>query len=104
VGDRAGEGGVYGNLGNANYLLGDYSKALEYHTQHLAIAKEVADRAVEGEAYGRLGTGYLYLNDVDKTVAYFEAKHVLARSLKVAHMAHLTLMRAQRTRRWYISG
>ena len=65
---------MYGNLGNANYLLGDYSKALEYHTQHLAIAKEVADRAVEGEAYGRLGTGYLYLNDVDKTVVYFEAK------------------------------
>jgi hypothetical protein len=33
---------AYANLGNAQ---GDFSKAIEYHAQHLAIAKEVGDRA-----------------------------------------------------------
>ena len=36
--------------------LFDYSKAIEYHTQDLAIAKEVGDRAGEGRAYGNLGS------------------------------------------------
>jgi len=33
VGDRAGEGKAYGNLGNTNQSLGDFAKAIEYHTQ-----------------------------------------------------------------------
>ena len=36
----------------------DYAKAIEYHAQHLAIAKEVGDRAGEGGAYGNLGNAY----------------------------------------------
>jgi hypothetical protein len=55
VGDRAGEGTAFGNLGNAYRSLGDFSRAIEYHTQRLAIAKEVGDRAVEGMAYSNLG-------------------------------------------------
>ena len=47
VGDRAGEGGAYGNLGNAYGSQGDFAKAIEYHTQCLEIAKEVGDRAGE---------------------------------------------------------
>jgi hypothetical protein len=31
------------------------SKAIEYHAQGLAIAKEVGDRAGEGAAYAKLG-------------------------------------------------
>jgi tetratricopeptide (TPR) repeat protein len=63
VGDRAGEGAAYGNLGNAYRSQGDYAKAIEYHTQRLAIAKEVDDRAGEGKAYGNLGTCRLSLNE-----------------------------------------
>ncbi len=48
--DRTEEIDVYGNLGNVYYLLGDYSKAIKYQGQHLAIAKEVVDRAGEGYA------------------------------------------------------
>ena len=51
VGDQAGEGGSYGNLGCAYESQGDFSKAIENHAQHLAIAKEVGDRTVEGRAY-----------------------------------------------------
>jgi tetratricopeptide (TPR) repeat protein len=83
VGDRAGEGRAYGNLGNAYRSQGGFSKAIECHGQHLAIAKEVGDRAGEGGACGNLGTGHVYLND--KAVAYFEAQHAMAISLKLAH-------------------
>ena len=49
-GRRAGEGGAYGNLGNAYQSQGDYyAKAIGYHTQCFAIAKEVGDRAGEGK-------------------------------------------------------
>ncbi|HBK63721.1 MAG TPA: hypothetical protein DD000_09435, partial [Cyanobacteria bacterium UBA11166] len=39
-----GEGNALGNLGNAYYRLGDYTKAIEYYQQHLAIAREIKDR------------------------------------------------------------
>ena len=42
-------------------------KAIEYHTQRLAIAKEVGDRAGEGAAYGKLGTCHMHLNECVKT-------------------------------------
>ena len=51
--DRTGESRAYGNLGNAYQSLGDFSKAIEYHTQDLACVS-------------------------DKAVAYFEAQHALA--------------------------
>ena len=57
-----------------------------YHGKHLAITKEVGDRAGEGRAYGNLGTGHMHLNECVKAVAYFEAQHVMATSLKLAHV------------------
>ena len=38
-------GAILSMLGNAHESLGDFSQAIAYHTQHLAIAKEVGDRA-----------------------------------------------------------
>ena len=73
MGDRAGEGRAYANLGNAYGSHGDFSKAIEYTTQSLAIAKEVGDRAGEGRAYGNLGTCHLYLNEYVKAVAHYKA-------------------------------
>ena len=58
VGDRAGEGSAYGNLGNAHYCLEDYKKAIDYHERDLKIAKEVGDKAGEGSAYGNLGNAH----------------------------------------------
>jgi len=55
VGDRAGEGTAYCNLGNAYRRQGKFQEAIEYHNQHLSIAKEVGDRAAEGTAYCNLG-------------------------------------------------
>ena len=72
VGDRAGEGMAYGNLGNTYDSQGDFrasfSKAIEYHTQDLAIAKEVGDRAGEGRAYANLGNAYQSQGDFSKAI------------------------------------
>ena len=66
---------VYCTLGNAYQSLGDFSKAIEYHTQHLASpkckvqsAKEAGDRAGEGGAYGNLGTAYQSKGDYSKAI------------------------------------
>ena len=47
LGDRAGEGRAYNKLGSAYYEMGDFNQAIEYHKQHLSIAKELGDRASE---------------------------------------------------------
>jgi tetratricopeptide (TPR) repeat protein len=70
VGDRAGEGGAYGNLGCAYESQGHLAKAIKYQTQCLAIAKEVGDRAGEGGAYGNLGCAYESQGDLAKAIKY----------------------------------
>jgi tetratricopeptide (TPR) repeat protein len=61
---------VYSTLGIAYESLGDFSKAIEYHTQHLAITKEVGDRAGEGAAYANLGCAYQSQGDFSKAIKY----------------------------------
>jgi hypothetical protein len=46
------------------------SKAIEYHTQHLAVAKEVGDRAGEGAAYGNLGSTYQSLGCFSQAIEH----------------------------------
>ena len=75
IGDRAGEGEAYGNLGNRYQSLGDYRKAIEYNEKHLKIAIENGDRAGEGEAYGNLGNRYQSLGNYRKAIEYNE-KHL----------------------------
>ena len=70
VGDRAGEGGVYANLGNDCHSLGNFKQAIEYHNQHLTIVKEVGDRAGEGGAYGNLGNAYHNLGNFKQAIEY----------------------------------
>jgi len=47
---------VYSTLGNVYQSMGDYAKAIEYHTQLLGIAKEVGDRSGEGGRTGASAT------------------------------------------------
>jgi hypothetical protein len=69
-GDRAAEGKAYGNLGCAYELQGDFSKAIKYHVQDLAVANEVGNRAAEGEAYGNLVGAYHSEGDYSKAIEY----------------------------------
>ena len=72
IGDKAGEGAAYGNLGNAYQLVGDYRKAIEYHEKRLKIAEEIGDRTGEGRAYGSLGNAYQSLADLKKPMSILE--------------------------------
>ena len=49
LGNRAGEGRAYCNLGNAYHSLADFQRAIEYHEKHLNICKDVVN------AYKNLG-------------------------------------------------
>ena len=70
VGDRAGQGRAYGNLGNAYHRLGQFQQAIEYHKQHMSIAIEVGDRAGQGGAYGNLGIAYHSLGQFQQAIEY----------------------------------
>ena len=72
VGDRAGEGRSYGNLGNAHQGLGEFKTAMEYHQRHLEIAKEVGDKAGEGRSYGNLGNAYQGLGQFKTAIQYHQ--------------------------------
>ena len=72
IGDQAGEGAAYGNIGNAYRSLGDYRKAIEYHEKRLKIAKEICDRDGEAGAYGNLGNAYQSLADYQKAIECHE--------------------------------
>ena len=78
VGDRAGEGRAYCNLGNAYDSLGQFHKAIEMHEKDLAIALEVGDRAGEGMAYHNLGIVYEAAGQPDKAQEMRQAASRLA--------------------------
>ena len=75
VGDKAGEGRAYCNLGIAYKCLGDFKTAIYCHKRHLQIAKDVGDKAGEGRAYGNLGNAYQCLGDI-KTAIDFHERHL----------------------------
>ena len=72
IGDRAGEGRSYGNLGAVYCSLGEYQKAKEYHEKALAITIEIGDKAGEGRSYGNLGAVYYSLGEYQKAKEYHE--------------------------------
>ncbi|MEB3209938.1 MAG: tetratricopeptide repeat protein, partial [Leptolyngbyaceae bacterium] len=50
-------------LGNIYESQGNYAKALDYHQQHLAIAREINDLEMEGSALGNIGSCYHSLSN-----------------------------------------
>ena len=81
MGDRAGEGRGYGNLGIAHRSQGAYAKAIKYHTKDLAIAKELGDRAGEGRAYANLGNVYDSQGDFLQAIKYHAQHPAIAKEL-----------------------
>ena len=81
IGDRAGKGRPYANLGNAYDSLGDFRKAIEYDEKHLKIVIEIGDRAGEGAAYGNLGIAYRSLGEFRKAIEYHEKHLTIAKDI-----------------------
>ena len=68
IGDRDGEGGAYGNLGNAYQSMGDYRKAIEYYEKLLKIATEIGDKARRRKRLSKHWNGvFFFLEDNSKT-------------------------------------
>jgi tetratricopeptide (TPR) repeat protein len=72
---------VYCTLGNTHNALGTFAKAIEYHMEHLTMAKEVGDRAGEGMAYGNLGNAYRSLGDLSKAREYQMQQMAIAKEV-----------------------
>ena len=81
VGDRAGQGKSYGNLGNIYSLLGEYQRAIEYTKEYLIIAKEVGERALECNAYSSLGATYQMLNEFRRAMECHEKHPSIAKEV-----------------------
>ncbi|XP_054853264.1 G-protein-signaling modulator 1 isoform X2 [Eublepharis macularius] len=82
LGDRAAQGRAYGNLGNTQYLLGNFGKSIVFHKQRLAIAKEFGDKAAERRAYSNLGNAHIFLGRFDIAAEYYKKTLQLSRQLK----------------------
>jgi CHAT domain-containing protein len=69
-------------LGEAYRFLGNYTKAIEYSQQQLAIAGEIKDRDQEGGALGNLGLAYRFLGNSAKAIEYSLKYLAIAREIK----------------------
>jgi tetratricopeptide (TPR) repeat protein len=76
-GQRQREGHCFGNLGTANWSLGDYNKAIELHQKHLAIAYEMGDHLGEGHGLGNLGLVYLYMGNYEAAIVFLEQSIII---------------------------
>jgi tetratricopeptide (TPR) repeat protein len=61
---------VLSSLAVVYEALGDYPKAIEYHEQRLAIAREIGDRGVEAQVMGSLKIACYALGDYAKILEY----------------------------------
>jgi len=80
-GDKAREGCVYCNLGNAYQSLRDFKQAIDYHKQDLSIAKELGQRNTERRAYCNLGNAYDSLGDFKRAIDYHNQSLSIAKEL-----------------------
>ena len=72
---------VYCILGNAHQNLGNFSKALEHHKEHLTMAREVGDRLGEGAAYANLGSAYRSQRNFSKAIEYHTQDLAIAKDV-----------------------
>uniref|UniRef100_A0A3B4BHR6 Adenylate kinase 1 n=1 Tax=Periophthalmus magnuspinnatus TaxID=409849 RepID=A0A3B4BHR6_9GOBI len=82
LGDRAAQGRAYGNLGNTQYLLGNFVEAIKFHRQRLSIAKEFGDKAAERRAYSNLGNALIFLGQFNSATEYYRKTLQLSRQLR----------------------
>uniref|UniRef100_A0A8C6SZ98 G protein signaling modulator 1b n=1 Tax=Neogobius melanostomus TaxID=47308 RepID=A0A8C6SZ98_9GOBI len=82
LGDRAAQGRAFGNLGNTQYLLGNFVEAIKFHRQRLSIAKEFGDKAAERRAYSNLGNALIFLGQFNSATEYYRKTLQLSRQLR----------------------
>ena len=73
VGDKAGEGGAYGNLGNAYASLDDFKTATDYHERDLKIVKEVGDKNGTATSFYNLGKNFELQQSLPEAINCFHS-------------------------------
>jgi CHAT domain-containing protein/Flp pilus assembly protein TadD len=70
------------NLGNAYYVMTNYSQAIAYYQQSLELARKNGDRAGEAAALGNLGVIAINLGETAKATTYYQQALLLYRETK----------------------
>ncbi len=68
-------------IGNAYYLLGDFTKSMDYYLQSLDLRKELGDSSDIASSYNNIGAVYLHLDDDQKALRYFKLAGDIFRAL-----------------------
>jgi tetratricopeptide (TPR) repeat protein len=68
-------------LGHFHDTMGEYDRALEYHEQHLYLAREMGERTSEWLALTGLGNACENLGEIEKARAHFEQGLQIAREI-----------------------
>ena len=71
LGDRAGEGRAYGNLGNTYYNVGELGKALLFNRKQLSISKETGNPIGQAAACYQLGCVHEISDSLSKALNYY---------------------------------
>lgn len=72
LGDEQACGRACGNLGNTCYLLGDFGRAIQYHTERLEIANKFVDKAAERRANSNLGNSHIFLGQFENAAEHYK--------------------------------
>jgi tetratricopeptide (TPR) repeat protein len=80
-----------GNLGVAYSNLGQVERAIEYHKQALAIAREVGDRRSEGYQLGNLANVYHDLGQMERAIECHQQALAIARVIDDRYVEGSTL-------------
>lgn len=70
--DIAAQGRACGNLGNAHYLLGDFTQAIRYHEERLSIARQFGDKSAERRAHSNLGNSHIFLGQFEDAAHHYK--------------------------------
>jgi len=82
IGDQAGAGSTYNNIGVTHYYRGDYQKTIEFYTKSMEIEEQLGEK--EGVAGSLINIGNLYrkLGNLDTALNYYNRSLELQRKLK----------------------
>lgn len=83
--DHVAMGRAYGNLGNTQYLLGNFEAAVESHKKRLELAKQTNDKSAERRAHLNLGNANVFLGKFPEAIENYSATLKLAQELNDKH-------------------
>ena len=69
------------SLGTAYSYLGQYQRAIEFHQQHLEIARDIGNRQGEANSLGSLGNAYSYLGQYQRAIEFHQQHLEIARDI-----------------------